>query len=328
MSLITDYDSLLFDLDGTVYRGGAAIPGAVEAINGSSLPTLYVTNNASRAPEVVAEQLRGIGLDSVTARDIMTSAQAAITLAAGEISPGSKVYILGTQAFKDLAAAAGFVVVDSADDAPVAVLQGHNPDTGWVQLSEATLAIQRGARFFASNLDSTLPMERGFLVGNGSMVAAVVSATGVTPQSAGKPGPAMFYQAADILGAQRPLAVGDRLDTDIAGGNSAGMDTLQVLTGVSGHHDLVYASFEQRPTFIADSLLALNDDADLLRPGAQGGFSARLEGDTVILEGGDKESTAVQAVRTAVEVSWSPGAVVSGVRAGSDVAKRVLDQWW
>ncbi|WP_080795070.1 HAD-IIA family hydrolase [Corynebacterium pacaense] len=328
MSLITDYDSLLFDLDGTVYRGGDAIPGAVEAITSSGLPALYVTNNASRAPEVVADQLRGIGLSGVTPTDVMTSAQAAVTLAAAEIDPGSRVYILGTRAFRDLATAAGFIVVDSADDEPVAVLQGHNPETGWRQLSEAALAIQRGARYFVSNLDTTLPMERGLLVGNGSMVAAVVSATGVTPKSAGKPGPAMFHQAAKLLGARKPLAVGDRLDTDIAGGNSAGMDTLQVLTGVSGHHDLVYAVPEQRPTFIADSLSSLNDSAAVLRPGAQGGFTARLHGDTLIIEGGRPDSTPVQALRTAVEISWSPGSVVSGVRAVSDVAKQVLDQWW
>ena len=161
--------------------------------------------------------------------------------------------MVGAQSFKDLAAAAGLRVVASADDNPQAVVQGHNPETGWAQLSEAALAIQRGALYFASNLDSTLPAERGFLVGNGSMVAAVVNATGVSPSSAGKPEPAMFFLAAQSLGSTAPLAVGDRLNTDIAGGVAAGMPCLHVLTGVSKHEALLRATpaeFLMRHAFI------------------------------------------------------------------------------
>ena len=331
MSMITEYDSLLLDLDGTIWEGGRAIDDAVDAIIGAGLPVMYVTNNASRAPGVVAEQLRGIGLDSATADDVMTSAQAAVIMASEKIPAGSPVYILGTDSFRDLARDAGFEVVDSADDRPVAVLHGHNPATGWAQLSEAALSIHNGALYFASNLDTTLPMERGLHVGNGSMVAAVVSATGVTPEAAGKPGPAMFFKAAEQLASARPLVVGDRLDTDIAGGNAAGMDTFQVLTGVSGHYALLTAAPGQRPDFIADTLADLTADPDALRPGPQGGFTAQVEGEEVVLEGGDDSSTPTQALRTVLAAAWAveeSAVTVTRVRAASTAATTALEAWW
>lgn len=328
MSVITEYDSLLLDLDGTVYEGGRAIEHVVSALSGAGLPVMYVTNNASRAPEVVAAQLREIGLADTTADNVMTSAQAACKMAAEKIPAGSKVYVLGSESFRELATEAGFVVVDSADDKPVAVLHGHNPETGWAQLSEAALSINAGAQYFASNLDSTLPMERGRHIGNGSMVAAVVNATGVKPLSAGKPGPAMFYAAAKTLNSSKPLAVGDRLDTDIAGGNAAGMDTFQVLTGVSGYYDLVRAIPEQRPTYIATSMQDLYSDPGELKPGAQGGFSALIDGDILVISGGDAGATPVAALRTALDVAWAATEPVTEVRADSEAAATALQSWW
>lgn len=331
MSIITEYDSLLLDLDGTVYEGGESIAHAVDAITGSNLPVMYVTNNASRAPEVVAAQLREIGLDSATESLVLTSAQAAVSMAAEKIPVGSTVYVVGTDSFKDLARRAGFVVVDSADDKPAAVLHGHNPETSWYQLSEAALSIRAGALYFASNLDTTLPMERGLHVGNGSMVAAVVSATGVTPEAAGKPGPTMFHQAQQQLNSARPLVVGDRLNTDIAGGVAAGMDTFQVLTGVSGHYALLMAIPEERPTFVADSLADLTLSAAEVRPGAQGGFRAHVEGTEVVLDGGETTATPTQALRTALQAAWSvtPGAdAITGVRPISATAVEAVESWW
>ncbi|ALC05783.1 hypothetical protein CDES_06845 [Corynebacterium deserti GIMN1.010] len=328
MSVITEYDSLLLDLDGTVYEGGRAINHAVSSINSSGLPVMYVTNNASRAPEMVAAQLREIGLTETSKSDVMTSAQAACLMAADHIPAGSKVYVLGTDSFRDLAREAGFKVVASADDSPVAVLHGHNPETGWAQLSEAVLSINAGAQYFASNLDSTLPMERGKHIGNGSMVAAVSHATGVTPLSAGKPGPAMFHAAATTLSSSKPLAVGDRLDTDIAGGNAAGMDTFQVLTGVSGYFDLLRAIPAERPTFIAASLQDLTKTPDELRAGAQGGFKALIDGSVLTLSGGTPTSSPIEALRTALEVAWASDMEVSHVDPEGPEAIRVLKSWW
>lgn len=255
LELFADYDALLLDLDGTVFAGHRVIPGSAEGIVGK--PRVFVTNNASRSPQQVAEHLGSLGIEA-SAEEVLTSAQAACTLAADTLAATEptgeklKALVLGTDGFRELAAEAGFTVVDSAGEHPDVVLQGHNPETGWAQLSEAALAIRSGARYVASNLDTTLPSERGFLVGNGSMVAAVVSATGVHPISAGKPEPAMFHVAAKQAGSTTPLVVGDRLDTDIAGGRAAGLDTLMVLTGVSTHWEVIFT--EHRPTHIRPNL--------------------------------------------------------------------------
>ena len=250
LALLDNYDALLVDLDGTVFEGGRPVDGAAEGLAGREV--VYVTNNASRSPQAVADHLSELGFPT-TADQVLTSAQAACTLAVEQLGKREgKVYVIGAESFKELAREAGFTVVESADDEPIAVLHGHNPETGWPQLSEGALAIQRGAIYVASNLDTTLPTERGFLVGNGSMVAAVVSATGVTPVSAGKPGAEMFRVAAEGVNAQKPLVVGDRLNTDIAGGIAAGFDTLCTVTGVSGHRELL--STPHRPTFIAANM--------------------------------------------------------------------------
>lgn len=329
MSLLSNHDALLLDLDGTVWEGGRAIPGAIEAISGAAtagVASMFVTNNAMRGPEVVAEKLRAMGLDTSDS-DVVTSAQAALDMASEYLQAGDTVLIVGTDSFRALATQAGYHVVSSADDNPKAVLQGMNPDLGWRELSEAALAIRKGATYFATNLDTTLPTERGFMVGNGSMVAAVVSATGVAPQSAGKPGPAMFYSAANRLGVRAPLAVGDRLDTDIQGGNAARMATFHVLTGVSGELALIEAPEEQRPTYLAQSLLDLNLPAHELRPGAQGGFTARIDGADILLERGTPESTSIQALRTVLEVAWAWKKEPALIRPMSDDAERVVAGW-
>lgn len=340
MSVIAPYDALLLDLDGTVWAGGSAIPHAVENTNAcaaSQCAVAYVTNNASKGPDEVAGKLQAIGLEATPA-DVLTSAQAAVVLAQRHAQPGANVLVVGADSFKELVRDAGFVVVDSADDNPAVVLHGHNPDTGWRQLSEAALAIRKGAVYLASNLDSTLPAERGFMVGNGSMVAAVTNATGVVPEAAGKPGRAMFDLAQEKLGVHKPLVVGDRLDTDIAGGVAAGMDTLHVLTGVSGPRALISAPMEQRPTFIAEDLRVLNScagDFSSLAPAAQGGFTAEVEQQTadgvvIVLDGGNADATWLQALRTVLSVAWSlEGApTIIDVRSASPVAGTAIKAWW
>lgn len=341
--LATRYDAALLDLDGTIYEGGRAIPGALEGLTEASLPMLFVTNNASRAPETVADQLRTLGYEC-SAADVMTSAQAAIEMAAEIIPAGSKVLVVGAQSFRDLATGAGYELVDSADDSPAAVFQGHNPDTNWSMLSEAALAIARGARYIASNLDTTLPTERGLLVGNGSMVAAIVSATGVEPRSAGKPLPPMFHRGAARLGSERPIVIGDRLNTDIAGGNAAGYDTLMTVTGISGHREALAAIPAERPSLIGADMRALVSPAAFAEPVPQAGFTAvrDAEDPSIIVIGGgdasdarlsDPAQAAVAALLTAASVTWfdadgSPStAPIAGVRAESDEAADAIAAW-
>ncbi|SUY85611.1 predicted sugar phosphatase of the HAD superfamily [Corynebacterium jeikeium] len=297
--LLDNYDALLADLDGTVFSGHTPIPGAAEGLVGRKV--MYVTNNASRSPQQVAEHLNSMGF-SAEADNVVTSAMAACDLGKRYISEAGienpVAYVIGHDSFKQLVADAGFTVTETADDQPHIVFHGHSPDNNWARLSEGALAIRRGARYFASNLDTTLPSERGFLVGNGSMVAAVTSATGVTPESAGKPGPAMFEVAASRIGSTKPLAVGDRLDTDIAGGNAAGMDTLCTVTGVSTHTDIIDAPSSQRPTFIAGNL------RDHLP-----GWSASVDEGTARIrvtagELGDVEVMAAEALAVAAPLAW------------------------
>ena len=340
MSFSTAYDAILFDLDGTVWLEGRALDFAVDAINNAQIPVAYITNNASRGPEAVAAMLGEMGVPT-SADQVLTSAQAAIGLAEEVLSPGDSVYVVGAESFKQLVREAGYVVAESADEQPKAVLHGHNPETGWAQLSEAALAIQQGAKYVASNLDATLPTPRGFCVGNGSMVAAVTNATGVVPQSAGKPGPAMFHQAAKRFGASKPLAVGDRLDTDIAGGVAAGYDTLHVLTGVSKHWALLRAAASERPTFVAESLACLDQEPASFAPGPQGGFQATMLDGNIVLSGGggatngsggagvpEGEKPATQALRTALQVAWASQSPFEGeLIAEGPAAQAAVAAW-
>lgn len=330
LSLLDRYDAILADLDGTVFEGGRPVDGAAEGLEGRRV--IYVTNNASRSPQAVADHLTGLGFPS-GADDVLTSAQAACTLAREELASrgidpdAASAFVIGAESFRELATAAGFRVVGSADDNPDIVLHGHSPDNNWARLSEGALAIRRGALYIASNLDTTLPSERGLLVGNGSMVAAVVSATGVRPVSAGKPGPAMFRVAAQRLQARRPLVVGDRLDTDIAGGRAAGFDTLCTLTGVSGHVDVLRAPASDRPTFIAATM----------RSSLEGWSATADQEDPALIrvcsgETGDVQEEAAAALAAAAPVAWRT--VDSGVNAervvvkGSDAAaSRAIEAW-
>lgn len=256
------FDVALLDLDGVVYRGADAVPYAAESIAAArshGLRAMYVTNNANRPPTAVAEHLQRLGV-CATAEDVMTSAQAAAALVAADYPAGTAVYVIGGAGLRDAVEAEGLRIVDSADAEPAVVIQGFAPAVGWAELTEGLLAIARGAEHVASNLDATLPTERGNAVGNGSLVAALVNATGTTPRSGGKPQPGIFHQAVRRAGARRPLAVGDRLDTDLEGARAAHIPGMHVLTGVDGVASLLRSPAHRRP-----DLLGL-DLRDLLQP--------------------------------------------------------------
>ena len=230
---------------------------------------VFVTNNASRTPESVAVQLTGLGIEA-RAADVMNSAQAAAARLATELSVGDRVLVVGGAGLVEEVRAAGFEVVTSADDHPKAVVQGFAPDVGWSQLAEAAFAVQRGAWHVVSNRDLTLPTERGDAPGNGSLVAVVQTATGIEPLSVGKPEPTMFRLAAQRCGGQRPLVVGDRLDTDLAAARAAGFPGLQVLTGVSSARDAVLAVPAERPSFLGRDLRSLHVAHSAPHPGPEG----------------------------------------------------------
>ena len=204
-------------------------------------------------------QLTSLGIP-VTPAEIYSSAMAAAQLALSRHGEGARVLAIGGPGLIQALQETGFELVESADDRPAAVIQGFRPTICWQDLTEAAYAINAGADYIATNLDSTLPRERGMALGNGSLVAAVVNATGVRPVSAGKPEPEIFRLAAERVGARNPIAVGDRLNTDIAGAVASRLPSLHVLTGVSSARDVVMAIPSQRPSYLGLDL------RDLLAP--------------------------------------------------------------
>lgn len=257
--LIDGYDAALFDLDGVIYLGPLAVPGAAETMAelvAADIAVMYVTNNAARAAETVVRQLQGLGF--VAGLDnVLTSAQVAARELAEVLPPGAKVLVSGSASLAGLIAEAGLRPVASADDEPVAVLQGYDPVLGWPMLDEVCLAIARGAVWYATNDDASRPTERGLVPGAGAQIAAVTKAIGGSPTTFGKPHRPMMAEAVRRTGAQRPLFVGDRIDTDIVGANNAGLDSLMVFSGAHGKHELIACARGERPTHIGADVSAL-----------------------------------------------------------------------
>ena len=309
-SLSALYDLAMLDLDGVVYVGKDAVPGAAAALEvarANGMRLAYITNNASRTPHEVAEHLRELAMPEVSDGDVVTSAQAVAHLVADAVPAGSPVLLVGGDGLRSPLEERGLRCVASMDDGPVAVVQGFHPDVGWRQLSEASFAIQAGLPWFASNTDMTNPTSRGIAPGNGSLVQAIRNATGVSPIVAGKPEKALFDETIERVGGEHPLVVGDRLDTDIDGAINAGTDSLAVLTGVSTLQEIVDAAPKHRPTFISADLAGLNEthaeieyDADRARCGSA---TALVRDDVVSVEGGDP--TSVDALRAVVGLAWS-----------------------
>lgn len=291
LSMLERYDALLLDLDGTLMHGTRPIPHAADAVRTArerGLKIGFVTNNASRTPEQAVAHLATVDVDAEP-EEIASSPQIAVQLLAEQAPAGSTVLVIGADGLMDAVSSAGFTPVREDSDEVAAVVQGFSPDLGWAQLAEGGYALRRGIPWIATNTDATLPTERGIAPGNGALVHALVHATGRTPLVAGKPEPAMFSLAAKALGARRPLAVGDRLDTDIEGGNRAGIDTLLVLTGVDTVETALRAEPVRRPTWILPDLSGLTDPAPeaVVDGGTSrcGAASAQLEGEDLVLSG-------------------------------------------
>lgn len=301
------YDLALVDLDGVAYRGHDSIPHAAQSLTdarGRGMRLVFVTNNASREPESVADQLTGLGIPTPP-DEVMTAAQAAAALLRQHVEPGARVLVVGGAGLLTAVTEAGFEVVGSADDEPAAVVQGFAPTLGWRELAEAAYAIERGALHVASNLDLSLPTERGFAPGNGSLVGAVRAATGVAPISAGKPQPDMYRLAVERSAAVNPLVIGDRLDTDLAGAVAAGYPGLHVLTGVSSARDAVLAPASERPSFLAGDLRGLLEAHEA--PAQRDGWWVLREAAARVVDGHlelDQRSNGVDAARAACAAVW------------------------
>lgn len=308
-SLSTIYDLAMLDLDGVVYRGPDPIEGVAEnlaAARGSGLRLAYITNNASRTAKQVADKLRAMDLPDVVDADVVTSAQALAHLMAAALPSGATILLVGGEGLRGPLEDSGFTCVSSLDESPVAVAQGFHADIGWQQLAEASYAIQSGLPWYASNTDLTVPTARGIAPGNGSLVQAIRYATGAEPVIAGKPERALFDETIERMGGDRPLMIGDRLDTDIDGAINAGIDSLAVLTGVSTLHDVAAAAPGHRPTYVSADLRGLHEahpevtiEGDTARCADA---TVELAGGTVVLRAGEPGATPT--LRAAVGLAW------------------------
>jgi glycerol-1-phosphatase len=311
--LVSHYDLVIFDLDGVLYLVDQVIPGAAEAcarLRERGIPSAYATNNASRLPKDVAGLLTRIGIPAEP-REVVTSAHATALLMAERFAAGTPVLILGASALREEIVGVGLTPVDTAEEAKV-VVQGYGPDVRMRDLGDAAVAIRNGAAWIATNADKTLPSPRGPLPGNGSLVVALATALGRQPDTiVGKPDPSLFLEAARERTAQRPLVVGDRLDTDIEGAYRAGMDSLLVLTGVSDAPELLAAPVERRPTFIAEDLGGLFE-APAAVPHANGWRVTDHDGRWE-LSGEGRRVTALTAL---CAVAWAAGEVRPIVASG------------
>jgi HAD superfamily hydrolase (TIGR01450 family) len=309
-------DLILTDLDGVVYAGPGAIPHAVESLNraAESVKVGYITNNAARTDKAVAEHLSALGLN-VHASDVVTSPQAAVRLLAGQVPEGSRILVIGGEGLSYEVEKGGFVVVHSADDSPAAVIQGFSPDLGWKDLAEASFALaagpdgQPGIPWVATNTDWSIPVARGIAPGNGTLVSAVHSAVGRLPLVAGKPEVAIFDEAVNRFGAESPIFIGDRLDTDVLGANRAGIASALVLTGIDKAKQVLAANSDSRPRYILEDLRGLAEPYPVATEGrggtSVGSASVRLSGNTVeIVKEGDSP---INLLRAACAAIWGSG---------------------
>lgn len=303
--LASVHDLVLLDLDGVVYVGPDAVPHAAETIGLLATPVAFLTNNATRSADEVAQHLRSFGLE-LDDTAVVTAGQVVADLVLDEVGEGAKVLLAGATGMRAALEDRGLVVVTSAEDDPRAVVQGGVIDVRWSELAEASFAVSAGVPWFASNPDTTFPTPRGLAPGNGAFVQAVALATGKAPVVAGKPSTPIFDEARRRTGASNPVMVGDRIDTDIDGAIAAGIDAMVVLTGVTTLADLLELPSGSRPSYVAADLRGLAEphpEVVVHGPRATcGDASAEIADGRIQVSG--VESDSVPGLRALVALAW------------------------
>jgi glycerol 3-phosphatase-2 len=252
------YDSFLLDIDGVLMRGEEAIPGAPEAVErlrGEGVPRVFMTNNSARTPDEVAARLSRVGI-AASPDEVVTSALATADVLSRD--GVARAFLVGERGVRDALNDAGIEVVDGEPDEVDAVIVGWDRSADYARLRRAALLVERGARLVATNADAAFPAEDGLWPGAGALLSVVTVTTGADADVVGKPRPAMFVAARERASGRRPLVIGDRLDTDIAGAAALGWDSLLVFTGITSTLDLEGA--DVRPTYVRDDLSALHQD--------------------------------------------------------------------
>jgi HAD superfamily hydrolase (TIGR01450 family) len=259
MAIADKFDGFLIDLDGVVWVGREPVPGAVDSLRGlleRGRQLVFVTNNPGKPAASYAERLRDAGLD-VGEDCVVTAGTATAEFAASRTGAGATAFAIGAPAFRESVAAAGLEPLDgeAGRDAEIVLVSGHR-GFDYEELLTASLALQRGARLFATSRDPNLPMPDGLWPGTGAILAAIETATGASAEVGGKPEPHLFEAAcARLPGCERIAMVGDRIASDIEGGRRAGLATILVLTGATSREEAERA--EPPPDHVIDDLTGL-----------------------------------------------------------------------
>lgn len=263
------YGCILFDLDGVLYRGDAAVPQAPPAmaeLRRRGVRPVFLTNNSSRTPRQVADKLLAIGIEADPV-EVVTSALATAELLAER--GGGRAFVIGQDGVREALIDAGIRILEGEPEEADLVVVGFDGGATYGSLKRASLLVQRGARLIATNADGSYPAADGLWPGAGALLSVITTTTGAEPEIVGKPFAPLFEAGRRRGGGGRPLVVGDRLDTDIEGAARLGWDTMLVLTGVSSREDLERTGI--RATVVAQDVSALLED-----PGEAGGLSAIL----------------------------------------------------
>jgi HAD superfamily hydrolase (TIGR01450 family) len=260
---VTVPGTVVFDLDGVVYRGKAGIEGAGDALwelSNAGWKLIYATNNASESQHAVARKISTRSGYNVATGDVVTSAMAAARFMKGRYST---TYVVGADGLRSEMTNAGIAVVDGPDAQSVVV--GIHFDLTYRHIANASEAIRNGAAFIATNTDATYPTSGGRLApGAGAVVAAIATASGTEPIVCGKPHPAMGNMIQELAEGEVTWMVGDRLESDIELAKNHGWRSILPLTGVTTSLDDVPP--DRMPDHVVDSIadvpgIVMNSDS-------------------------------------------------------------------
>jgi 4-nitrophenyl phosphatase len=249
---------LVIDMDGVLWRGDEAVPGLarfIATLRKKNIRFILATNNNTQTPANFAEKARRLGAP-VFAEEVLTATTATIYYLRQYYPAGTHLYAVGEKALKDQLVAAGFILSDKDADAVVAAL---DRELTYEMIKHASLLIQNGAAFIGANPDVAYPTPEGLVPGSGMVLAAIQATTGCAPMIIGKPETGMFQIAMERmhLNQKECASLGDRLDTDIAGGQRAGLKSILVLSGVTKMEDLASSSI--RPDWVFLSIAEFTD---------------------------------------------------------------------
>ena len=262
--MLTQIRNLILDMDGVLWRGETPMPGLVDffdTLRRLDIGFALATNNAAKTAVMYTERLKGFGVD-VAPEQIVTSSEATASYLREEYPNGASIYPVGEKGMHDALKAQGFTLVSEEEAINGAtadiVVVGFNRHATYRLLAMGAHLINQGARFIGTNPDPSFPSEIGPLPGAGALLAFIQTGTGVKPTIIGKPGPILSQQASKRLNGtlENTAMVGDRLTTDILGGQNAGLHTILVLSGVSKPEDIKIQNIEPDYVFADISELA------------------------------------------------------------------------